>query len=54
MKARRILRESCESLREGYGFFTQRDDCERLEIKKELEVIKEHNLVESSSSWDRG
>jgi DNA invertase Pin-like site-specific DNA recombinase len=53
MKARRMLRESCEALREGYGFATQRDDCERFELKKGLEVAKEHLLVESSSSWNR-
>lgn len=53
MKVRRMLRESCEALREGYGFATQRDDCERFELKKGLEVVREHHLVESSSSWNR-
>jgi len=53
MKVRRMLRESCEALREGYGFATQRDDCERFELKRGLEVTKEHHLVESSSSWNR-
>ena len=53
MKARRMLRESCEALREGYGFATQRDDCEKFELKRGLEVTKEHHLVESSSSWNR-
>jgi len=48
-----MLRESCEALGEGYGFATQRDDCERFELKKGLEVVKEHLLVESSSSWNR-
>lgn len=53
MKARRILRESNEALREGYGFANQREDCLKFENQHGIEVIKEHQLVESSSTWKR-
>lgn len=53
MKARRVLRESNEILKEGYGFDNQRDDCLKFAAKYELEVVKEHQLVESSTAWNR-
>ncbi|MFH1032214.1 MAG: recombinase family protein [Chloroflexota bacterium] len=53
MKARRVLRESDETLKEGYGFANQRDDCVKFENELSLEIVKEHLLVESSSTWDR-
>ena len=53
MKARQILRESNETLREGYGFANQREDCLEFENQHGIEVIKEHQLVESSSTWKR-
>jgi DNA invertase Pin-like site-specific DNA recombinase len=53
MKARRILRESDEALREGFGFANQREVSERFEAKMGYEVVVEHELVESSSTWDR-
>ncbi|MFC1938352.1 recombinase family protein [Chloroflexota bacterium] len=53
LKARRVLRESNETLKEGYGFDNQREDCLKFEIKHGLEVIKDHSLVETSSSWNR-
>jgi len=52
-KARRILRESQESLTEGFGFEIQRDNCFRFEGTHELTVVKEHTLVESSTTWER-
>ena len=53
MKARIILRESIDSLKEGYGFDIQREDCISFAGKHGLEVVKEHQLVESSSAWKR-
>lgn len=53
MRARRVLRESNETLKEGYGFDNQREDCLKCEGKHGLEVVKEDNLVETSSSWNR-
>ncbi len=53
LKARRVLRESNETLKEGYGFDNQRDDCLKFEAEHGLEVVKEDNLVETSSSWNR-
>ena len=53
MKARIILRESIDSLKEGYGFDIQREDCISFAGKHGLEVVKEHRLVESSSAWKR-
>ncbi len=53
MKARRVLRESNEALREGYGFANQREDCIKFESKYDIEIVKEHQSVESSSTWKR-
>jgi hypothetical protein len=52
-KARRILRESDESLKDGYGFENQREDCVRFENKRGLEILEEHRLIETSATWDR-
>jgi hypothetical protein len=41
-KARRILRESDESLKDGYGFDNQREDCVRFESKRSFEILEEH------------
>ena len=53
LKARRILRESNETLREGYGFANQREDCLKFEQAHGIEVVKEHESVESSTTWKR-
>lgn len=53
MKARVVLRESTEALKEGYGFATQREDCLSFTCKRGLDIVKEHQLVESSSTWNR-
>jgi len=53
MKAKRVLRESNETLKEGYGFFNQREDCIKFELEQGIEVVKEYELVETSSSWSR-
>jgi DNA invertase Pin-like site-specific DNA recombinase len=53
LKARRILRESNETLREGYGFSNQKEDCLKFEQAHGIEVVKECQLVESSSTWKR-
>jgi len=53
MKARRVLRESDEALKEGYGFSNQREDCIKFEAEQGIEGVKEHQLVETSSSWSR-
>ena len=53
LRARRVLRESNETLKEGYGFDNQREDCLKFESKHGLEVAEEHHLVETSSSWNR-
>lgn len=53
MKARRVLRESNETLKEGYGFANQREDCKKFETEQGIEVVKEHQVVETSSSWNR-
>lgn len=53
MKARRVLRESNETLKEGYGFANQGEDCSKFEDEHRIEVVKEHRLVETSSSWNR-
>ena len=52
-KARRILRESMETLKEGYGFSNQREDCLKFEGKRGLEIVTEHKLVETSTTWNR-
>ena len=52
-KARRILRESQESLTEGFGFEIQRDTCIQFECARGLTVTKERTLVESSTTWER-
>jgi len=52
-KARRILRESDESLKDGYGFDNQREDCVRFESKRSFEILEEHQLIETSATWDR-
>lgn len=53
MKARRILRESNETLKEGYGFANQKEDCIKFENKHDIETVKEHETVESSTTWKR-
>jgi len=53
MKARVTLRESIDSLKEGYGFTNQRDDCFEFAAKHQVKVVKEHQLIESSSTWKR-
>ncbi|MFC2059649.1 recombinase family protein [Chloroflexota bacterium] len=53
MKVRIVLRESDETLREGYGFANQREDCIAFAAKLDLEVVQEHQLVERSTVWNR-
>ena len=53
MKARIVLRESDEALKEGYGFPNQREDCIAFTTKLGLEVVQEHHLVERSTVWNR-
>ena len=53
MKARLVLRESGEVLKEGYGFDNQREDCLKSVAKYEDKVAKEHQLVETSTTWNR-
>lgn len=53
MKARIVLRESIDTLKEGYGFINQREDCLRFASVNNLEVVQEHQVVESSSTWNR-
>ncbi len=52
-KARRLLRESQESLTEGFGFEIQRDTCLQFEGTRGLTLVKEHALVENSTTWER-
>ena len=52
-KARIVLRESTEALKEGFGFDNQRAECTKFTLRHNVEVTKEHRLVESSSSWKR-
>jgi DNA invertase Pin-like site-specific DNA recombinase len=52
-RSRRVLRESAETLRDGFGFTNQRDQCIDFEAKHNLVMVKEHQLVESSSTWNR-
>jgi len=52
-KARRILRESEDTLKEGYGFSNQREDCLKFENKRGLEIVEENELVETSTAWSR-
>jgi len=52
-QARRILRESRETLTEGFGFDNQREVCEQFEAKHNLLMVKEHQLVENSTTWNR-
>lgn len=52
-KARRILRESQESLKEGYGFINQREDCLKFEKVRRFEIVEEYQLVETSVTWNR-
>jgi len=40
MKARIVLRESNEALREGYGFANQREDCTVFATTSGLDVVK--------------
>ena len=53
MKARIVLRESNETLKEGHGFANQREDCLAFATTSGLEVVKEHQIVESSTMWNR-
>jgi hypothetical protein len=53
MKARRVLRESNEALKEAFGPENQRGCCQKFEEKHGLQVAKEHLSVESSSTWKR-
>jgi DNA invertase Pin-like site-specific DNA recombinase len=53
MKIRLVLRESNDTLKEGYGFINQRDDCLGFTTRYGHEIAKEHPLVESSSTWSR-
>ena len=53
MKARTVLRESNETLKEGYGFANQREDCLAFAPKLGLEVVQEHQIVERSTVWNR-
>ena len=50
MKVRLVLRESVETLKEGYGFDNQEEDGARFVNKHEHDVVKKHPLVETSSS----
>lgn len=52
-RGRRILRESEEMLTQGFGFDNQREKSLEFETKHNIEVVKEHKLVETSSSWNR-
>ena len=52
-RSRRVLRESAETLRDGFGFANQRDKCIDFESKHNLVMVKEYQLVESSSTWNR-
>jgi len=52
-KARRILRESEETLKDGFGYDNQRDTCVHFERMNGLVNVKEHQLVESSTTWKR-
>ena len=47
MGVRRVSRESVDTLKEGYGFSNQREDCLRFESKKSLVMAEEHELVET-------
>ena len=53
MRARLVLRESGESLREGYGFENQREDGFGFAGQHGIEIIKVHELVESATKWKR-
>jgi DNA invertase Pin-like site-specific DNA recombinase len=53
VKARIVLRESNETLKEGYGFPNQREDCLAFAATHDLEVVQEHQLVERSTVWNR-
>jgi hypothetical protein len=53
MKARLVLRESDESLRDGYGFENQREDGFGFAGQHGIEIIKVHELVESATKWKR-
>ncbi len=53
MKTRIVLRESNETLKEGYGFANQREDCLAFAAKSGLDMVEEHQLVERSTVWNR-
>lgn len=53
MRTRIVLRESNETLKEGYGFANQREDCLAFAAKLGLEVVQEHQIVERSTVWNR-
>jgi len=53
MKTRIVLRESDEALKEGYGFVIQREDCLAFAAQRGLEVAQEHQIVETSTVWNR-
>ena len=53
MKARLVLRESHESLLDGYGFENQREDGFKLAEKHGVEIVKVHEVVESATKWRR-
>jgi len=53
MKARLLLRESHESLLDGYGFENQREDAFKLAAQQQVEIVKVHEVVESATKWKR-
>ena len=53
MKARLVLRESHESLLDGYGFENQREDGFKLAAQYGVEIVKVHEVVESATKWKR-
>jgi len=53
MRARLVLRESDESLREGYGFENQREDGFRFAGQHGVEIARVHEVVESATKWKR-
>jgi len=53
MKARLVLRESGESLKEGYGFENQREDGFKFAGQHGLEIARVHEVVESATKWKR-
>jgi len=53
MKGRLVLRESHESLVDGYGFENQREDGFKLAAQHGVEIDKVHEVVESATKWKR-